>query len=412
MVSSNTEQLTIIRHQNTSILEHSAQLSQILVDVSGLQADIKSQAEIIQQLKGNHADGNETTHDHNLRIAILESELATNIHMVSNHTDTIELHDKILQDYNATLRRLNDIEPELTATQELVSNHTDTIELHDKILQDHNATLQRLNDIEPELTATQELVSNHTDTIELHDKILQDHNATLQRLNDIEPELTATQELVSNHSNQIDHLESGFHEQNSSIQNINERVVQLEVSRDVDLDIIKELNGTLMLLGENVIADKSILLNHSSHLNKLGLEMAQVNEMVQLQYNSLEQLNENMTDYSTDFIAFEQRLNDLGDQSNDLDARLNDIGDQSDDLVARLNASETSMEDHDNRIGQLESGHLSETILNGEQGTKIDRLEKELNKTNSMLQDFAGDSTEQPGNNIELSSSISICWYS
>ena len=372
MVSSNTEQLTMIRHQNTSILEHSAQLSRILVDVSGLQTDIKSQAEIIQQLKGNHADGNETRHDHNLRIAILESELATNIHMVSNHTDTIELHDKILQDYNATLSRLNDIELELTATQELVSNHTDTIELHDKILQDHNATLQRLTNIEPELTATQELVSNH--------------------------------------SNQIDHLESGFHEQNSSIQNINERVVQLEVSRDVDLDIIKELNGTLMLLGENVIVDKSILLNHSSHLNKLGLEMAQVNEMVQLQYNNLEQLNENMTDYSSDFIAFEQRLNDLGDQSNDLDARLNDIGDQSDDLVVRLNASETSMEDHDNRIGQLELGHLSETILNGEQGTKIDRLEKELNKTNSMLQDFAGDSTEQPGNNIERSSSISICW--
>ena len=156
-------------------------------------------------------------------------------------------------------------------------------------------------------------------------------------------------------------------EQNASIQKVNDTALRLETDRELDRNIVKEINETVRLLEENVAAHAYSLQNYSSHLDMLDLEMTMITEKIQFQNNIQEQLKENMATYAIDSNTFNTRLNDL---------------------EARTNASVNSSVDHDNRIGQLELSHLSEFTLNEEQTSQIYGLEEEMNKTWSAIQVF------------------------
>ena len=70
------------------------------------------------------------------------------------------------------------------------------------------------------------------------------------------------------------------------------------------------------MLQGNVTEDATMLQNISSHLKVIDNEMAMVADMVQMQQNSQEQLKENMTALSFDFISFHYSLNDLEARTN------------------------------------------------------------------------------------------------
>ena len=175
----------------------------------------------------------------------------------------------------------------------------------------------------------------------------------------LELEQTFNNFVFSNQTETIKVLEKNLNDQNSSIHSVDEKVLQLKSEHELDRNIVTELKASVRLIEENVTAN----------------EMTSVTERIRTQLNH-EQLKENMTAYSIDLFAYSKRL---------------------DDFEARTNSSETSLVDHDSRIGQIELWHLSEIILNEEQKTQINELEEEINKTWSAVQGFGKGSTDRAG---------------
>ena len=98
----------IIDVQNNSILDNSAQLTQIQTDVSVVQNEIQSQRAAIEKLEGNHGFGNETVNDISSRIAILEFKQTVNEYIFSNQTGINQLLEKDLNDQNSSIQRLDE----------------------------------------------------------------------------------------------------------------------------------------------------------------------------------------------------------------------------------------------------------------------------------------------------------------
>ena len=175
----------------------------------------------------------------------------------------------------------------------------------------------------------------------------------------LELEKTLNYFMFSNHTDTIKVLEKNLNDQNSSIHSVDEKVLQLKSEYELDRNIVTKLKASVRLIEENVTAN----------------EMTLVTERIRTQLNH-EQLKENITAYSIYLFAYSKRL---------------------DDFEARTNSSETSLVDHNSRIGQIELSHLSEITLNEKQKTQINELEEKINKTWIAIQGFGDGSTDRAG---------------
>ena len=225
------------------------------------------------------------------------------------------------------------------------------------------------NEIQSHMSVIEKLEGNHV----AGNATANDHSA---RISVLALEQTVNLYMLSNQTDIIEQLEKNLKDQNASIQKVNEKVQQLEFEHELDRSIVTELKAKVRLIGENVTTDAIILQNYSSQLNVLGEEMILITERIHMQDNNHEQLKENITAYSIDTFVLNTRLNVL---------------------EVRTNNSETTLVDHDNRIGQIELRRLSEITLNEEQKAQIHGLEEEMNKTWSVIQGFSETSLDPAG---------------
>ena len=167
-------------------------------------------------------------------------------------------------------------------------------------------------------------------------------------------------------------MEKDLNDQNTSIQAITEKALQLKYDTDQDRAIVTELESKVKRLEENVTDDANTLRNITSRLRVIDYNMTVVNDMIRTQYDSIVELTVNLTTFNTESYATTTRLSDL---------------------EAKANEFEATVADQDGRIGQLESVHLSNSLLNQEQKTQLNELENEINKTWTAIQDFSSGST-------------------
>ena len=238
----------------------------------------------------------------------------------------------------------------------------------------------RIDILETKLDINQRIISTHTDTIEVIQKKLHDQSLNIERISDevveLESVIAADQYLSVNNTVKIKQLEEILNEQNTSIVRVDKKISNLQIDKEFDRNRFKELTENVFILEGNVTADAKMLQNLSSHLKVIAHEMSMVADMVHIQQDSQEQLKENMTALSIDFVNFHYSLNDL---------------------EARTNASAFSWLHNANRMEKLELSHSLETVLNKEQEATINTLEDELNKTVAIMQGLIEGATETAG---------------
>ena len=252
----------------------------------------------------------------------------------------------------------------------------------------------RIDILETKLEINQRIISNHTDTIEVIQKQSHAQNPNIERISDkvveMESVIAADQYVSVNNTDKIKQLEEILNEQNTSIVRIDKKISNLQIDQQFDQNSFKELTENVFILEANVTADAIMLKNLSSHLKVIDHEMSLVADMVYIQQDNQEQLKENMTALSIDFINFHYNLNDL---------------------EARTNASELSWLQNENRMEKLELSHSLETVLNEEQEATINKIEEELNKTVAVMQDFIKGAAESKGKCAARLSGLRCAYY-
>ena len=206
----------------------------------------------------------------------------------------------------------------------------------------------------------------------------------------MESVIAADQYVSVNNTDKIKQLEEILNEQNTSIVRIDKKISNLQIDQQFDQNSFKELTENVFILEANVTADAIMLKNLSSHLKVIDHDMSLVADMVYIQQDNQEQLKENMTALSIDFINFHYNLNDL---------------------EARTNASELSWLQNENRMEKLELSHSLETVLNEEQEATINKIEEELNKTVAVMQDFIKGAAESKGKCAARLSGLRCAYY-
>ena len=227
----------------------------------------------------------------------------------------------------------------------------------------------RIDILETKLEVNQRIISNHTNVFGLIQKQSRDQNSSIDvisnKILELESVIATDLYLSVNNTDKLKQLEEILDEQNTSIVRVEEKIWNLEIDRELDRNSFEQLTNKTLTLEGNVEEDAIMLQNLSSHLKVIDHEMTMVADMVHIQQNSQEQLKENMTALSIDFISLNNSLNDL---------------------EARINASEFSWLHNENRMDKLELSHSLETVLNEEQEATINKLWEELNKTVAIVQ--------------------------
>ena len=217
MLSNSIKNLgAIIDVQNNSILDNSAQLTQIQTDVSVVQNEIQSQKAAIEKLAGHQGPGNETVNDHSSRIAILEFEQTFNEYIFS---DTIQLLEKDLNDQNSSIQRLDEkvlqlesqhrrdrtIVKELEATVRLIEENVtaDAINLQN--------TTAHLNEIDQDMTLVNEMIqmqqNNHEQLKENITAYKIDVFAFNKHVNALEARINTSETSLVHQDNRIGQVE-------------------------------------------------------------------------------------------------------------------------------------------------------------------------------------------------------------
>ena len=238
----------------------------------------------------------------------------------------------------------------------------------------------RIDILETKLEVNQRIISNHTNVFGLIQKQSRDQNSSIVEISDkileLESVIATDLYLSVNNTDKLKQLEEILDEQNTSIVRVDEKISNLEIDRELDRNSFKQLTNKILMLERNVTEDAIMLQNISSHLKVKDHEMTMVADTIHIQQNSQEQLKENMTALSIDFISFHYSLNDL---------------------EARTNASEFSWLHNKNRMEKMELSHSLETALNEEQEATIIKLWEELNKTVAIRQGVIEGGQEAPG---------------
>ena len=235
-----------VETQNDSILENSAQLSQLQTDLSVVQNVIQTQVSVIEKLEGNYIAGNATANDHSLRIAILESEQTVNRYTFYNHTDKFELLEKNLNDQNSSVQRVSEKVLKLNSEHEFDRNLVKELKASVRLIEDNITTqaviLQNyssyLNEFGHEMTLISEMIQlQHKDHEQLKENMT-DHERNSfvfdERLYKLEARSNTSEIVLVDYHNRLGQVE---------LKHISEIAVNEEQESQIRV-LVDEMNQT------------------------------------------------------------------------------------------------------------------------------------------------------------------------